>query len=240
MASPRIVVGFDSASDALLAELAVRLAQALEADLTAVFVAGLEALHLGALPFAALIEHSGQLHRLDRERVHALFRVAATRTERELRHAAARARVAASFRVKRGRFLGVVVSEASERDLVVVGSARHGPWRTRAHGVVAVTARPGVDLARLLEVAAAVAVNHEPLVALVTDRAEREVVMRWAEERGRRVLVKTVTSSEPEVLAKKLAPLGLRMLIVGNGAWLKERRADELRRRLDCPLIIVR
>src|SRR5512143_3116567 len=99
MTAFRVVVAFDSTSDAVLAEMAALLAKRLGAELSGVFVVPLEAESFARLPFASLIEESGRLHPLDAEAVRSLFRVAALRAERELGQSAARDRVASSFRV---------------------------------------------------------------------------------------------------------------------------------------------
>jgi hypothetical protein len=238
MTFARVVVGFDSVSDERLAELAVRLACALRAEICGVFVEHPAAQRFARLPFAALVEQSGAMRPLDPPALARLLRVAAERAEKELSGAARRARVSASFQVARGGFVGAVREAAEARDLLVMPSARPVPTPT---GPISVALGDGERARALLELAHALAPAHEPLLALLTDRSvSAGVLQRFSEERARRLLVQRVAAFEPAPLARAQRGVPARLLVVSRALGvLDETELDALRRELGCPLLIV-
>jgi hypothetical protein len=86
---------------------------------------------------------------------------------------------------------------------------------------------------------ARVASGSEALVAVVSEPEQCTAAQGWAERNGRRVLVMLTPSAEPQVVAAALSRIRPRMLVAGDGDLFEERRADALRRALDCPLVIV-
>jgi len=233
----KIVVGFDSAASEELADAAARVAQALESEVVGIFVEEPSALRLAALPFTVMIEHTGRARALDLEHVEALLRAAAARARAELAAAGRRERVPVSFRVARGRLLGELALAAAERDLIVVDSSRPEPRSGAARGPVTIAARAPESVRQLLDLGAAIAGRE--LLVLIVPEAARAAAEGWAAETGHPLLIRKVEGFAPHGLARAVAQLSGRMVLLGAADW-GEGELVALRRELACPLVLCR
>jgi len=241
MAKKRVVVGLGSTSQQAVVLTAVAVARAIDADVLGLFVEETDAARLAALPFAVVVERSGRAARLNPKELGILLRNAAEHAEHELRRAATRERVRASFGVRRGRFLGALQAEAGERDLVVVDSTRGFAQRAPRPGSIAVVLDTPEAATVLLDLAAALVGERDSIIVVVPATGSvRERALGWANDRGRPLLMVSVERLDPEAAARAVSLLPRRLMIVRRaGAWLNEQGLQALRRELDCPLLIV-
>jgi hypothetical protein len=241
MGRKRVVVGLESTSPECVVLTAVAVARALEAEVQGIFVEEIDALRLAELPFAALVERSGKAARLDPKALGVLLRNAAEHAEHELRVAAKRERVRASFGVRRGRLLGALQAEASDRDLIVVDSTRGGSQRAPRRGPVAVVLDRPEGATLLLDLAAALDRAGGSIIAVVpATSGARERAAHWADDRGRALLLVSIDHLDAQSAARAVSALPRRLMIVRRGgAWLDEEGLLGLRRELDCPVLMV-
>lgn len=242
MPPKRIVLGFDASSPGSAAAVAVELARALSAELAGVFVEETDAHRLAALPFAVLVESTGRSTPLGPRDLAALLRVAADRAERVLLREAARAHVRASFRVARGRLVRELESEAAERDVIVLESARPAARRDAPRGPVVVAVDDPETAFSLLDVAAAVAGPGSSVVAIVPRAGlARDRSLVWSRERARALWLVALPGFDVRSVAQAVARLSGGMLLLPRSpAWLDPAGVALLRQELDCPLVMVR
>ncbi|MCA9599016.1 MAG: hypothetical protein KC776_37155 [Myxococcales bacterium] len=230
----RVVVAFEAAADAAAAtRQAIELAEQLRAELFGVFVEEVEALRLAALPFATLVDRSGRTSPLRPATVEAGWKSAASRAESNLSRAADRARIPASFGVARGRLLGALRSLSQGRDLILLGETRA---RRARPGPVVVIARSRDQALGLLPIAEALGGPGPLRVVLPPDGDEPPL-----SGSGKPVAVQESEPFDAEAIGALLAPSGARLvLIAADAPWLDEGSLPELRRRVGCPLVLVR
>jgi hypothetical protein len=230
----RVVVAFEASSDAAAATReAVQLAELLSAELFGVFVEEIEALHLAALPFAALIDKTGRRTPLRAATVEAAWKSAASRAESGLSSAARSARIPASFGVARGRLLAELRALSRVRDVILLGEKR-AP--VPMPGPVVVIARSHDTAMSLLPVAEALGGSRALRVVLPADGDEPPV-----SESGKSLVVRRSESFDAESLGDLLRTTAARLAIVSaDEPWLDDRALGELRRRAGCPVALVR
>ncbi len=123
----RIVVALDAASgSAESLEAAAEIAERLSAELIGLFVEDVNLLRSGALPFVRQVSvRSGMWQDFDAHSIEREMRAGAAEARRLLETAAARRRVAHSFRVVRGQVAREVAAAAADADLLIVeGTSR--------------------------------------------------------------------------------------------------------------------
>jgi nucleotide-binding universal stress UspA family protein len=136
----RILVALDASPPSLAAlEAAVELAGRFRAELLGLFVEDVNLLRLAELPFAQEIGFfSATRRKLDTQRIERQFRGQAARIRRVLELIAERTQVNWSFRVARGVIASVLLTAASEVDLIILG---RGGWSLTQRRQLGSTAR---------------------------------------------------------------------------------------------------
>jgi nucleotide-binding universal stress UspA family protein len=136
----RILVALDASPPSLAAlEAAVELAGRFRAELLGLFVEDVNLLRLAELPFAQEIGFfSATRRKLDTQRIERQFRGQAARIRRVLELIAERMQVNWSFRVARGVIASVLLTAASEVDLIILG---RGGWSLTQRRQLGSTAR---------------------------------------------------------------------------------------------------
>jgi hypothetical protein len=141
----RIWLAIDESSRSSAAlTAATALAEALDAELAALFVEDVNLQRLFGLPFAR--EYSmltGATRPLSRDDIELAWRAEARALQRQLAEAAARQRVRWSFRVARGTVASELSMHARSFDLVVVGRRAGGATLRSVHAFVERRPQPG-------------------------------------------------------------------------------------------------
>jgi nucleotide-binding universal stress UspA family protein len=267
----RVVVSLDAVSENRPAiETAARLAARTNAPLHGIFVEDEDLLHLSRLPFARQVSFGAGAKRITTEEVEEALRHAAEHARGELRAAAKRHGVKASFETVRGASERAVAA-VSEHDLVVAGAQTRpvaGHFRVECRWWSAIEAAPGPFLlarglggegevvtllrdrgpgsARLLAAAAQIAETRGGVLTVVCPpvMAENADFEQWLAQRlqGHDVRLEIeVAPSEPAALFRRLGELGCRVLAIETS--LGEgvtARLKEFVERLACDVLIVR
>jgi nucleotide-binding universal stress UspA family protein len=254
LAGGRIVVALD---DAALAEwtlrLAIKLASALRAELSGLFVEDVDLLRLAGLPIA---KESGFAmpapRRVAPADVERALRLQAQQVRRLLEEAAVRVRIQWSFQVTRGRVWDAALARAGERDLVLLARRSLGQTAGAVSGEEApraVLALFDGEAAAYRALGAAAHLAHATRCGLgVLIPAEnsqafqhlREEADRWLEERGWKA---EGCQRIPAALATTLA-LATRerrsaALVAPGNAVAGEGTLREWLRAIPCPMLVV-
>ncbi|MEZ4220969.1 MAG: hypothetical protein R3B13_08570 [Polyangiaceae bacterium] len=210
----RIVVVFDAVGDpAAFVQMAVSLAQGLDAEVLGVFLEEAEAMAMAELPFTSVVDAGGQLQPLGKETLEAAWRAAAGKARERLNRAADQARLPWAFEVTRGRLAAAMEKAQGARATLVAGH------RAASRGVAApVVAAADLPRADALARRAASLLRTEPVLC-VLDTSEADPVRRaiqHCEQRHAPLLV--VSSADP----------------LWAGAAL-----DDLRKRASLPILVL-
>ncbi len=141
----RILVAVDTSSHGQAAlEAAVRLASALGAELTVLYVENADLLNVPRLSFIRETDAlSGELREFERSGLERKIRVEAARVRRSLERAVLKRDVKWSFRVARGRVAVELLEAAAEADLVSIGARSHHLGRSPGSTARAVLTQSG-------------------------------------------------------------------------------------------------
>ena len=215
----RIVVALDAASGtAESLEAAAEIAARLRAELLALFVEDVNVLRSGELPFVRQVGVRSRIWRdFDAQSVEREMQARAAKARHLLEAAAARRRVAHSFRVVRGHVAREVAAAAAEADLLIVeGTSRPLSPHVRLVSTTRVAAQAAVRSVFLLRPGVA---GHN-LVALYDDAPGADRALAAAASLARRdggalaVLVLAPTDDEMAALEDRarrlLGRLGVR------------------------------
>lgn len=247
----RILLGLDPASAGPQdIEPALRIARALQAELTALFIEDDDLFRIAALPFSTEIPFGGgDARALDVARLERSLRHVARRVEAELARAAEQAQVPWAFRVLRGRRLPTLLAEAGVEDLLVLARTPHSVdearQAARAHTVAVVF--DGSEAARHAVTLAARLVGQDGRDLLLLDTGPREdttarAVRQQLIEQG----IPATLRRLPDLTAGRLiealrgnVPL-LLILPADHPAIATPGFIDRLRRHLPSPLALLR
>jgi nucleotide-binding universal stress UspA family protein len=121
----RILLAIDASPGSLAAmEAAVELAAEYDAELIGVYVEDVDLLRLARLPFASeVVGYSARLRTLGPDALARQLRAQAAQARRALAREATRFGIRWRFQVARGRIPLVILAEADEADLVIVGKS---------------------------------------------------------------------------------------------------------------------
>lgn len=251
----RVVVVLDPfTSGSTVAAQGVDLAVLLGGELSGVFVEDVELVRAARLPFSRLFHDTGASQGLDVATVETTLRAAVSRARNDLEEAARLAQLAFSFRVARGTLLAALAQDSAVRDLIVVGSAvRSAPASVRPDSVrpsqrpapVAVVLGESGAEGQLLDVVEAMTRSPRGAVRLIVPRASEPRLLarveRWTGRLRDRASVDQVAELDATTLAPRIAKARPRALIVAlDDPWLSDSALRVLRRRLACPIILVR
>ncbi len=247
----RVVVVLDPYSTgSAVAAQAADLAVVLGRPLSGVFVEDSELIRAGRLPFSRLLHDTGVSRGIDSAAVETALRAAVTRARGELEAAARPGRLVFSFRVARGTVLGTLEQDASESDLIVVGSAMRTappasrPGVERPAPIAVVLDTPGSEDGLLDVVLAMVQAEGVPVRLIVPASAKPALlarVERWTRKLRGNARVDAIADFDWTSLAGRVTKERTRALLVSLGdPWLSETTLRALRRRLACPIILVR
>lgn len=141
----RILVAADPSSHGLAAlDAAVRLAAALGAELTVLYVENADLLNVPRLSIIREMDAlSGELREWETEGLEQRLRLEAARVRRKLERAVLRHDLKWSFRVTRGRIVTELLEAAAHADLVSLGTRSHWVGRGPGSTVRAVLTRSG-------------------------------------------------------------------------------------------------
>jgi nucleotide-binding universal stress UspA family protein len=262
----RILVALDATAGAPPAlEGLARLAARLQAELTGMFVEDVNLLRAAGLPFAREIGFpSASSRALDAPAMTRTLKALARHAERALAAAAARAAARWSFRVARGAVPEQLLVAASAADLLVLERpSRHGrrlgstarQLLARASGTVLLLRQglePGppvvawletpADVARVLPVAAVLAGDGAPVVALAGGSPEQCARLRaaCAAVAGPAALSFEPLASAADVRrARRHLPARAGLLVLAQESrWLGDEGPDWLA-VLPCPVLVV-
>jgi nucleotide-binding universal stress UspA family protein len=121
----RILLAIDASPGSLAAmEAAVELAAEHDAELVAVYVEDSDLLRLARLPFASeVVNYSARLRTLGPDRLAKQLRAQAAQARRALAREATRFGIRWRFQVSRGRIPLVILAQAEQADLLIVGKS---------------------------------------------------------------------------------------------------------------------
>lgn len=251
---PRIVIGLDTSLVAReTLSLAARLAASVDARLSGVFVEDEDLLSLAGLPFAREVSFSGQVSRVDSERMLRAMRAQAESARRVLSRIADEAHVEWSFDVRRGRPLRSLAAAARHEDTLVirapgaspreVGRAVHSATQDARADVLLVAKRAGLKGAVPPHGAVPAVTPGRPVVAIDEGTSVGESCTAFAEGLARRLgspfqRVRARGASAADIAeAARRAGVGL---LVANARWLgNDEDAARLSMAAGCPVLLL-
>lgn len=246
----RIFLALDAASlssDALTS--AIRLAGQLQAELTGLFIEDIDLLRSAQLPFSSeIIADSGRERLLTGNDIERSLRAWATQMQNTLTKEAEKAKIKYSFRTVRGRRLEALLSEADVSDLLIFARSRY-----RLTPALGETANIGLIYDGSLESQHGIAIlgklaskglAHATLVNLDKKDSDYDIhhAAEWLTRQGITVSIHHPADKAIPALATLLKRQHASLLLVPSTCSLckQSEQFNEMQKRLDCPLVIVR
>jgi nucleotide-binding universal stress UspA family protein len=268
----RILLAIDASPGSLAAmEAAVELAAEYDAELIGVYVEDVDLLRLARLPFASeVVGYSARLRTLGPDALARQLRAQAAQARRALAREATRFGIRWRFQVARGRIPLVILAEADEADLVIVGKSGwsgHDRLGSTSRMLVIEGARHTLVLHESSQLARPVMVAYDgrpisskaldvaadfargqfrglSVLLLAADGESAEKLQRQAASElaahGLRASYRWLESADAQALAAAVEAAGCLLVLPEDTAVLSGDPLIDFLDRLHCPVYLVR